>query len=45
MAVAVSHQTGHHLMLRGSASAAYREVASVSCEFKQMSSALSPGSA
>lgn len=40
---AVSHQTGHCLMLRGSPPGASREVAAVSCKFKQMSCASSPG--
>lgn len=45
MVVAVCHQTDHSLMLRTSPPADYREVAAVSCKFKQMNCVLSPGAA
>ena len=45
MVVAVCHQTGHCLMLRASPPGDYREVAAVSCKFKQMNCVLSPGAA
>lgn len=45
MVVAVCQQTGHSLILRASPLGAYREVAAVSCKFKQMNCVLSPGAA
>lgn len=45
MVVAVCQPTGRCLILRASPLGAYSEVAAVSCKFKQMNCALSPGAA